>query len=100
LHRNQKVAAAASEVDPLRLVGRDVVPNIGEGGVNVRDLRRQGIKVDDDNEPAPENAEPTTMNPGNGRFEKPTMSPRRMANINNAKGKFNLHCWEVIAKMN
>ena len=40
------------------------------------------------------------MNPGNGRFEKPTMCPRRMANINNTKGKFNLHCWEVIAKMN
>jgi hypothetical protein len=49
------------------------------------------MEVDDDNKPAPENAEPTGMNPGSGRFEKPTVCPRRMANINNAKGKFNLH---------
>lgn len=69
-------------------------------GVNVGDLRRQGIEVDDDNEPAPENAEPTMMNPGNGRLEKPTMCPRRMATINNAKGKFNSHRWEVLAEMN
>jgi hypothetical protein len=40
------------------------------------------------------------MNPGNGRFEKPTKCPRRMANIKNAKGKFNSHHWEVIAEMN
>ena len=40
------------------------------------------------------------MNLGNGRFEKPTMCPRRMANINNSKGKFNSHRWEVIAEMN
>jgi len=94
------VAAAASEVDPLRVAGRDVVPNAGEGGFDVGDLRCQGIDVDDDNEPVPENAEPTVMNPGNGRFEKPTMCPRRMANINNTKGKFNSHCWEVIIEMN
>jgi hypothetical protein len=68
--------------------------------VNVGDLRRQGIEVDDDNEPAPENAEPTMMNPGNGRLEKPTMCPRQMATINNAKGKFNSHRWEVLAEMN
>jgi hypothetical protein len=99
---NQRPAAAvATEVDPLRVAGRDVVPNIGEGGVDINDLRRQGIKVDDDNEPAPENAKPTAMNLGNGWFEKPTVCPRRMAtNINNAKGKFNLHRWEVIPEMN
>ncbi len=90
----------ATEVDPLRFAGRDVVPNIGEGGVDVDDLRRQGIEVDNDNEPAPKNAEPTAMNLGNGRFEKPTVCPRRMANINNSKGKFNSHHWEVIAEMN
>jgi len=99
--RHQRPAAAvATEVNPLRLADRDVVPNVGEGGVDVDDLRRQGIEVDDDNEPAPENAEPTAMNPGNGRFEKPTVCPRRMANINNSKGKFNSHRWEVIAEMN
>ena len=99
--RHQRPAAAvATEVNPLRFAGRDVVRNVGEGGVDVDDLRRQGIEVDDDNEPAPENAEPTAMNPGNGRFEKPTVCPRRMANINNSKGKFNSHRWEVIAEMN
>ncbi len=56
--------------------------------------------MDDDNEPAPENSEATEPNPGNGWFEKPTMCPRRMANINNMKGKFNSHHWEVIAEMN
>jgi hypothetical protein len=32
LRRNQRVAVAASEVDPLRVAGRDIVPNVGEGG--------------------------------------------------------------------
>ncbi len=102
LRRNQRLAAAvANGVNPLRVIGHDVVPNLGEGGDNtINELRRQRIDLDDDNEPAPENAEATAMNPGNGRFEKPTKCPRRMANINNAKGKFNSHHWEVIAKMN
>ena len=90
--RNQQPAAAVADgVDPLRVIGHDVVPNLGEGGDVINELRRQGIEVDDNNEPAPENAEATAMNPGNGRFEKPTMCPRRMANINNSKGKFNSH---------
>jgi hypothetical protein len=38
--------------------------------------------------------------PNNGWFEKPTMCSRRMANVNNAKGKFNSHLWEDIAEMN
>lgn len=34
--QNQRVVAAASEVDPLRVAGRDVVPNVGEGGGSQR----------------------------------------------------------------
>ncbi len=57
--RNQQPAAAvATEVDPLRVAGRDVVTNVGEGGVGVNDLQPQGIEVHDNNEPAPENANP------------------------------------------
>ena len=98
---NQRPATAVADgVDPLRVIGRDVVPNLGEGGDAIDELRRQGIEVDDDNELAPENSDATKPNPGNGWFEKPTMCPRRMANINNMKGKFNSHRWEVIAEMN
>jgi len=98
--RHQRPAAAvAAEADLRRVVDRDVIHNVGEGGVDVDDLRRQGIKVDDDNEPAPENAKPTACE-GNGRWEKPTMCPRRMANVTNNKGKFNSHRWDTIAEMN
>ena len=100
--RNSHPAAAvAREVDPLRVSDCDVVPNIGElGDDKLDDLRRQGVAIDDDNEPAPKNTKPTVLPAGNGQFEKPTMCPRRMANISNAKGKFNSHHWEEISKMN
>ena len=98
---SQPAAATAQEVDPLRASDHDVVPNVSElRDDEYDDLRRQGIEVDDNNEPAPKNTGPTAVLPGNGRFEKPTMCPRRMANINNAKGKFNSHRWEEIAEMN
>jgi hypothetical protein len=85
LRRNHRPAAAvAHEVSPLRAAVCDVVPNVGELGDDLEDLRCQGIEVDDDNEPAPKNAEPTMAHPNNGRFEKPTMCSRRMANVNNA----------------
>jgi hypothetical protein len=98
--RNQRpAAAAAAEVDPNRVVDRNAVSSVGEGEDAIEELRRQGIEVDDDNEPAPENAEATAP-VANGRWEKPTLCPRRMANIPNYKGKFNSHGWEEIAEMN
>ncbi len=98
--RHQRPAAAAAvEADPRRTDARDAFQNVGEGGVDIDDLHRQGIEVDDDNEPAPENNEPTARGT-NGSWEKPTMCPRRMANIANNKGKFNSHRWEDIAEMN
>jgi hypothetical protein len=100
LRRHQQLAAAvAAEADPLRIADRDVVPNVGDDGVDVDDLRHQGIEVDDDNKPAPENLDNTAMNPGRW-FEKPTICPRRMTNVSNTKGKFTSHRWENIAEMN
>jgi hypothetical protein len=99
-HQQPAAAAAAAEVDPRWTDARNAVPSaVGEGGDAIEELRRQGIEVDDDNEPAPENAEaPAPV--ANGRWEKPTMCPRRMENIPNYKGKFNSHSWEDIAEMN
>ena len=43
-----------------RLSVHDVAPNIrGVLAEAIVELRQQGIEVDDDNEPAPENAQPT-----------------------------------------
>jgi hypothetical protein len=99
--RNQRPAAAvAAEVNPRRTDDRNAVPSVvGEGVDAIEELRRQGIEVDDDNEPAPENAE-AAVPVANGRWEKPTMCPRWTGNIPNYKGKFNSHRWEEIAEMN
>ena len=68
-----------------RQSSNNVTSNI-EGGLSraatreeIEELRRQGITVDDDNEPAPENAQPPVPQgpdapPGN--WEKPTYCPR------------------------
>lgn len=48
----------------------------------------------------PQNAKLTMVQWGNGWFGKLALYPRRMTNVNNAKWKFNLNCWEDIAKMN
>ncbi len=50
LRRQQRPAAAvACEVDPLWAATRDVVPNVGELGDDLKDLRHQGIEVDNNN---------------------------------------------------
>ena len=58
----------------------NVAPNIG--GVlseEIAELRQQGIEVEDDNEPAPENAQPTphTTVPVAGSWVTPTTCQRR-----------------------
>lgn len=63
---------------------RNVVANVeGRFGadVDIEDLQRQGIAVDDDNEPAPENALPHVVAaqgdpPPPGTWEKPSVCPR------------------------
>jgi hypothetical protein len=99
--RNSQPAAVVDiEVDPLRTDDRNAVLSmVGEGGGAIEELWRQGIEVDNDNKPAPENTEATAP-VVNGRWEKPTMCPRWMANIPNYKGKLNSHSWEDIAEMN
>mgnify|MGYP007027707777 FL=1 len=67
---------------------------------DIADLRHQGIEVDDDNEPAPENvpaqSEAAPL-PSNGRWEKPTVCSRRANNFQNLAGKFTNHRWDKIA---
>ena len=93
--------------DAERSSVRNVVSNI-EGRMRVEttediaDLRHQGIEVDDDNEPAPENvpAQGEAPLPGNGRWEKPTVCSRRANNFQNLAGKFTNHRWDKIADYN
>ena len=93
-----------TNVDTERTSVRNVVTNI-EGRMRVEtteditELRHQGIMVDDDNEPAPENvpalgeADPL---PGGGRWEKPTVCSCAN-NFQNLTGSFTNHRWDEIA---
>jgi hypothetical protein len=54
----------------------DVEPNIPLTR-EIDELRQQGIEVDDDNEPVPENATPEPPAPGDvGEWITPTVCPR------------------------
>ena len=86
---------------------QNVVCNI-EGGLSraatreeIEELRRQGITVDDDNEPAPENAQPPVPQgpaPPPGNWEKPTYCPRRAnSDFSDQEGRFINHRWDAIA---
>ena len=62
--------------DELRAAGVNVVSNVGNlsrGATReeIEELRRNGIEVDDDNEPAPENSTPQEAPPVAGVWEKP-----------------------------
>ena len=76
----------------LRVVARE----------EIEQLRQQGITVDDDNEPAPENARPPVPGaaPPPGTWEKPQYCCRR-SNLDRSDqaGKFIHHRWEEIADM-
>lgn len=66
----------------------------------VAELRQQGIEVDDDNEPAPENAQPTPQTTAQvGEWITPTVCARRQQNCSNRKGSWKNYSWEVISKM-
>ncbi len=88
-----------------RSSNRNVVTNI-EGRMRIEtrediaELRHQGIEVNDDNEPAPENVpEPyeAPLPPGGGRWENPTICSRRANNFQNLPGRFTNHRWDKIA---
>ena len=63
-----------------RLSVHNVAPNIrGVLAEEIAELRQQGVEVDDDNEPAPQNAQPTpnSTSPVLGLWVTPTTCQRR-----------------------
>ena len=85
------------------LLVHDVTPNI-RGGLaeEIVELRQQGIEVDDDNEPAPNNAQPTphTTVPVSGLWVTPTTCPRRAdPNCRNSRGTWKQSSWAKIREM-
>ncbi len=66
-------------------------------------LRQQGITVDNDNEPAPENAALQRLSDkiyAAGRWEKPIVCPRCASGFVDANGKFKNSWWDEIADFN
>ena len=69
--------------------------------LEVAELRQQGIEVDDDNEPAPENAQPEAAPTSQvGDWVTPNVCPRRAdANVSNVKGSWKNNSWNKIHDM-
>ena len=67
----------------------------------IKELRRQGIKVDEDNKPVPKNTQlpaPQGNDPPPGTWEKPAYCPRQAnTNFSDQKGRFVNHRWDAIA---
>jgi hypothetical protein len=90
--------------DELRAAGANVVPNVGtlsRGATReeIEELRRNGIEVDNDNEPAPENATPQEDPPVAGSWEKPTYCNRRAnPKFSNLTGQFKNYRWDQIVE--
>ena len=100
-------AADAPAVDEQRTSSRNVVANVGNltrGGTReeIEELHRNGITVDDDNEPAPENTAPDFAEeavPTGGTWEKPTYCIRRAnSDFSDSAGKFKSHRWDEIVE--
>jgi hypothetical protein len=97
-------AINASVVNEIRAAGRDVVSNVGHlsrGATReeIEEIRRNGIEVDNDNEPAPENTVPPQDAPSiDGTWEKPMYCNRRAnPNFLDTAGRFKNHQWDQIA---
>ena len=80
----------------------DVTPNVNGGlSQEISELHHQGIEVDDDNEPAPENTQlsaPATHIIG--QWVTPTIFPRRAdMNCRNTKGVWRIHSWPKSSEM-
>ncbi len=92
--------------DELRGAGANVVSNVsnlsrGATREEIEELRRNGIEVDDDNEPAPENATPLEAPPVAGVWEKLVYCNRRAnPDFANVAGQFKNHRWDEIANYN
>jgi hypothetical protein len=98
-------ALNAPVIDDMRASTRNVVPNAGNlsrGGTReeIEELRRNGITVDNDNNPAPKNAVPEVI-PHNGTWEKPTFCIRRAnPDFSDTARKFKSYRWDKIADFN
>ena len=106
--RTHAAAATGDAVNPDHSSNHNTTANI-EGGLSraatreeIEQLRQQGITVDDDNEPAPENAQAPVGGaaPPNGTWEKPQYCCRR-ANVqfSDQTGRFVHHRWDEVAEM-
>lgn len=106
--QSEVTAAVANPPPPLvdvdRASAHNVVPNIF-GGAGLREeinqLRAEGIEVDDDNEPLPEDAVPAPPDPEGMRYEYtiPTFCPRRANNdILDSPGRWTTYRWDEIAE--
>ena len=91
------------EVDAERTSFNNVVPNVF-GGAGLREeieqLRAEGIEVDDDNEPLPNDAAPTPVEAGvQYEYTVPTFCPRRANNnIMDSPGRWVQFRWDEIAE--
>ena len=85
-------------VDTDRTDGQNVVPNVFGGDDNIEQLRAEGIEVDDDTEPLPDEAtalpEPEAAAYS---YDKPTFCPRRVDHMPNNEGSWVNHRWDEIA---
>ena len=80
----------------------DVAPNVNGGLLqDIAELHHQGIEVDGNNEPAPENTQLTAPATHTiGQWVTPTICPRRAdMNCRNTKGVWRLHSWPKISEM-
>ena len=83
--------------DALRESTSNVDPNVSD---DIDELRAQGIAVDDDNEPAPENTGPPPADALPGTWCTPTICARRAnPNITDSIGTFKEKSWNTIAEM-
>ena len=85
----------------LRESVADVAPNVGGLSQEIAELRHRGIKVDEVNEPAPENSQlnaPATHTIG--QWVTPTICRRRAyVNCHNTKGVRREHSWPKNSEM-
>ena len=100
--RNNPPADTAAPVANVeRASGRNVIPNVEGREMDIEDLQRQGIQIDDDNQPVPENNNPpaAAADPPVGTWEKPTICPRRAnSSFSDNQGKWRHHRWDQIAE--
>ena len=79
----------------------DVALNFGGLSQEIVEIRHQGIKLEEDNDPAPEKAHPNAPATQTiGQWVTPTIFPRREdVKFHNTKGLWREHSWTLIYEM-